>query len=261
MIRSSVVLADQTYAVTWMSEGFDVQHESLFVPVDSSSGSRLAQATVRAGEELNRAGLFDPDRGVHPDLLDTFRALAKPAVEFFGWIGDRQRAKPVSALATATGTEGVLAVLNGNALGLHPVRPDTLADALVAQLPAAPAGHGQSITVPASDIDGAGCTGGDEEFSVFAGQQRNPAVQQLKRLVAQPRASASQLYVAVRDELGRRRRCPFPLNVIDTDTGRWFVHRQHAAGGQVWLTAAPATPQTVVAKLHEMYRALANGRR
>lgn len=256
-----MALAAQTYAVTWMSEGFDVQHESLFVPVDTSSGTRLAQATIQAGQELSQARLFDPARGVHPDLLDTFRALAKPAVEFFAWIGDRQHPKPVSALATAAGNEGVLAVLNGATLGLHPVRPDALADALVAQLPHAAAGHGQSITVPASDIDGTGRAGGDEEFSVFAGQQRNPAVQQLKRLVAQPRACAAQLYVAVRDELGRRRRCPFPLNVIDTDTGRWFVHRQHNAGGQVWLTAAPATSQTVASKLSEMYRVLANGRR
>lgn len=243
-----------------MSEGFDVQHESLFVPVNARSGTRLAQATVRAGEELNRAGLFDPARGVHPDLLDTFRVLARPAVEFFGWIGDRQRPKPMSALATAAGNEGVLAVLNGSALALHPVRPDALADALVAQLPDAPPGYGQSITVPAADIDGGGSRGVDEEFSVFAGQQRNPAVRQLKRVVTQPRACAAQFYVAVRDELGRRRRCPFPLNVIDTDTGRWFVHRQHAAGGQVWLTAAPATPQTVAAKLYEMRHALA-GRR
>lgn len=256
MIRSSVVLAEQTYALTWMSEGFDVQHESLFVPVDTRDATRLAQATVRAGEELSRAGLFDSARGVHPDLLDTFRALAKPAVEFFGWIGDRQHPKAMSALAIAAGNEGMLAVLNGNALGLHPVRPDTLADALVAQLPAAPAGHGQSITVPASDIDGTGSRGGDEEFSVFSGQQRNPATQQLKRLVAQPRTCAAQLYVAVRDDLGRRRRCPFPLNVIDTDTGRWFVHRQHAADGQVWLTAAPATQQVLVTKLGQMYQVL-----
>lgn len=254
MIRSSVVLAESTYAVTWMSEGFDVQHESLFVPVDTRDPTLLAQATIRAGEELSRARLFDPARGVHPDLLDTFRALATPAVEFFGWIGDRQQ--PVSALATAAGAEGVLAVLTAATLGLHPVRPDALADTLVAQLPAAPAGHGQSITIAASDIDGPPHGGGDQEFSVFAGQQRNPAIEQLNRLVGQPRTCGAQLYVAVRDGLGRRRRCPFPLNVIDTDAGRWFVHRRHTAGGQVWLTAAPATPQVLVTKLVEMYQAL-----
>ncbi|MFC0432266.1 ESX secretion-associated protein EspG [Kutzneria buriramensis] len=261
MLRTSVVLADETYALTWMSEGFDVQHEALFVPLDTSDMSRLAQATVRAGQELSQAGLFDSEHGVHPDLLETFRALAKPAVEFFGWIGDRQRPKPVSALATTTSTRGVLAVLNGDTLGLHPVRHDALADALVAQLPAAPAGHGQSITVPASEIDGtARSVGGDEEFSVFAGQQRNPAVQQLRRLVGLPRTSGAQLYVAVRDRLGRRHRCPFPLNVIDTDAGRWFVQRQHNAGGQAWLTAAPATPQVLSAKLYEMHSALIGGR-
>jgi ESX secretion-associated protein EspG len=257
-----VVLTDVTYALTWMSEGFDAQHEALFVPLDTSDATRLAQATVRAGQELSQVGLFDPARGVvHPDLLDTFRALAKPVVEFFGWIGDRQRPQPVSALATATGTGGVLAVLNGTTLGLYPVRLDALADALVGQLPAAPAGHGQSIAVPASEVDGAAPrSGGDEEFSVFAGQQRNPAVQHLTRLVGQPRTCGAQLYVAVRDGLGRRHRCPFPLNVIDTDAGRWFVQRQYNAGGQVWLTAAPATPQVLATKLYEMHRALAGGR-
>ena len=79
--------------------------------------------------------------------------------------------------------------------------------------------------------------------------------------MGRPRTCGAQMYVAVRDELGRRHRCPFPPNVIDTDRGRWFVQRQHNAGGHVWLTAAPATPQVVTTTLYDMLRALVGGRR
>ena len=150
-------------------------------------------------------------------------------------------------------------MLDATTLGLHPVRPDAVNTAVLSLLPPTPPGHGQSMTVPASAVDRppAGYAGCGEEFSVFAGQGRtDPTVARLRHLVAQPRSGGAQLSVAARDSLGRRRG-EFAVNVIDVHEGRWFVHRQRNAAGDVWITAAPATTEVLAARLYDIWRGLA----
>jgi hypothetical protein len=262
VLDTSIVLSRSTYALTWTSERVGDQPEALFVLPDTADRQRRVQATVRACEELAQLRLFDRQRGVHPALLDTFRLLARPEVEFYGYLAHQQHREPFTALAAAGGGRGVLAVLDDTTLALHPVRGDSIAEALIGQLPPVPAAHGQSLTVPASTVDG-GPSGrpADEEFSVFAGQARtDPAVTRLKRLADEPRTGGAQFHVAVRDRNGRRHRNAFPLNVIDVESGRWFIQRQHNTSREVWITAAPAAPQTLATKLYEMCHALASGR-
>ncbi|MFI9380261.1 ESX secretion-associated protein EspG [Kutzneria sp. NPDC052558] len=261
MLDTSVVLSRSTYALTWTSENIGDQPEALFVLPDTADPQRRAQATVRASEELTQLGLFDRQRGVHPALVSTFRLLARPEVEFYGYLAHQQRREPFTALAVAGGGWGLLAILDDTTLALHPVRGDSVAEALIGQLPPVPAAHGQSLTVPATAVDGPVGRQAEEEFSVFAGQGRtDPAVTRLKRLADEPRTGGAELHVAVRDRNGRRRRNAFPLKVIDVESGRWFIQRQHNASREVWITAAPATSQTLATKLYEMGRALASSR-
>jgi hypothetical protein len=262
VLEHSIVLSRSTYALTWTSENIGDQPEALFVLPDSADPQRRAEATVRACEELTKLGLFDRRHGVHSELLDTFRLLARPEVEFYGYLAHQQHTEPFVALAAAA-EDGVLAVLDDANLALHPVRAATIAEALVEQLPPAPAARGQSITVPASAVDGSSGhhADPDAEFSVFAGQTRtDPSVARLKRLAEEPRTGGAQFHVAVRDRNGRRRRNAFPLNVIDVESGRWFIQRQRQRAGDVWITAAPATPQALAARLYDAYRALTSGR-
>jgi hypothetical protein len=260
VLEHSIVLSRSTYALTWTSENIGDQPEALFVLPDTADPQRRAKATVRACEELTGLGLFDRQRGVHSALLDTFRLLARPEVEFYGYLAHQQHTEPFVALAAAA-EDGVLAVLDDANLALHPVRAASVAEALVGQLPPMPAAHGQSITVPASAIDGHGGQQTEAEFSVFAGQApTDPSVTRLKRLAEEPRTGGAQFHVAVRDSSGRRRRNAFPLNVIDVESGRWFIQRQRQRGGDMWITAAPATPQALAARLYDTYRALASGR-
>ena len=260
MLHTSVTLSRSTYALTWTAEQIGDQHEALYVPPDTASPDRLVAATRLAGNELGGLGLFTPQDGVHPDLLAVLRVLARPEVEVFGTLADQQRPEPVSVVAAAAGGTGVLAVLDATTLGLHPVRPDAVNTAMLSLLSPTPPGHGQSMTVPASAVDRppAGCAGGGEDFSVFAGQGRtDPTVARLRHLVAQPRSGGAQLFVAARDSLGRRRRGEFAVNVIDVQDGRWFVHRQRNAAGDVWITAAPATTEVLAARLYDIWRGLA----
>jgi EspG family len=168
-----VVLSRSTYALTWVAENIGDQPEALFVMPDTAQPQRLAEVTRRAADELGQAGLFDRQHGVHPDLLNTFRLLARPEVEFYGDFAHQQHPQPFTALVAAGGGLGVLAILDADSLALRPVRADVLAEALIGVLPPVEPAHGQSVTVPASAVDGP--TGGrhasgGEEFSVFAGQ-------------------------------------------------------------------------------------------
>ncbi|MFC0434920.1 ESX secretion-associated protein EspG [Kutzneria buriramensis] len=263
MLHSSVTLSRSTYALTWLAEKIGDQHEALFVLPDTAEPDRLIASTRRAGDELGRAGLFDARRGVHPDLVHTFRALARPDIDLYGTIAHQHHPEPMSIVAAAESGSAVLAVLDATTLTLHPIRPDSVADAVLGLLPPTQPAHGQSLSVPASAVQGAAGrhASEDEEFSVFAGQGRtDPSVARLRQLVAQPRSSAAQIHVAVRDQLGRRRRSEFPVHVIDVDSGRWFLHRRRNTAGDVWITAAPATTAAVAKTLADVCRVLTAAR-
>lgn len=263
MLHSSVTLSRSTYALTWLAEKIGDQHEALFVLPDTGEPNLLVATTRRAGDELGRAGLFDTRRGVHPDLVHTFRALARPNIDLYGTMAHQQHPEPFSVVAAAEGGSAVLAVLDATTLALHPIRPDSLAEAVLGLLPPMQPAQGQSLSVPASAVEGAGgrhATEG-EEFSVFAGQGRtDPSVARLRQLIAQPRTSGAQIHVAVRDQLGRRHRSEFPVHVIDVDSGRWFLHRRRNTAGDVWITAAPATTAAVANTLSDTCRVLGAAR-
>jgi ESX secretion-associated protein EspG len=252
-------MSRSTYALTWVAEGVGDQPQALFAFPDTASSDARVAATRRAADELEHAGLYDRRHGqLHPDLLAAYRLLARPEVEFSGDVATAERPLFTALVAAADG-HGVLATLDAERFALYPVRPDGVAEALVGVLPSVPSAHGQSATAPASAVDSPGGRHAPdgEEFSVFAGQGRpDPAVTRLRKLASQPRTGAAQFRVAVRDQLGRRWPGEFALNVIDVESGRWVIDRQRNAGGDVWITAAPATPETLAAKLYQTCRAL-----
>ncbi|GDY31579.1 ESX secretion-associated protein EspG [Gandjariella thermophila] len=255
VVRHQVAISARSYAVAWAAEELGPQHPALLAPLHEDD-TPLAGRIERAVAELERSRLFDRRGGLHGDLLTTFQLLARPSIEFYGWIATERPPANFSAVAAARGNDAVLAVLNGDALTLTPLRPDANARALVDLLPRTPPAHAQSITAPASDL-GTGTAHGPDE--VFAGlsppQTGSPAAGAIRRLDAAPRTAAAQFYVAVRDASGRRHRNPYPLNVRDLPDGRWFVQHTNSSG-QIWVTAAPASPQSLTARLDEIRRGL-----
>ncbi|GDY33097.1 ESX secretion-associated protein EspG [Gandjariella thermophila] len=254
VVRHRVTISVRSYAAVWAAEELGPQHPALLAPLHTDEVPP-PERVLQAGAELSRAGLFDERAGgLHPDLRHTFRLLARPSVEFYGWIVTQRPAANLSALAAWDGDGAVLAVLDGDTLTLSPVRPAMLAEALVDRLPQTPPAHGRSVTAPANELETQ-----HEPGAAFAGttgsKTSSPAARALQRLAAAPRTAAAQLYVAARDGASRRARNPYPLNVLDLPDGRWFM--QHAnTSGQVWVTAAPASTQSLVARLGEMRRAL-----
>jgi hypothetical protein len=217
------------------------------------------EADQRAWAELTQQGMAVGQQ-LEPGFRGSLIALTRPAVEFFGWI--TTPSGTVGVLAAAAGVEAVLVVRADQTAWLHPTRPDALAEAVVAQLPAIPAAAGRSLNVPAAG-GGQQTRDADEGFSGFGSQQGpTPDERLLATLMAEPRVGGGQLYAAVRDSLDRRHKAPNPLSYIDvaperSSQGRWMTQLTANSSGQNWVVAAPATPQVLTTKLYESYRALA----
>jgi hypothetical protein len=193
-------------------------------------------ATDRAADDeawraFTRAGLADGD-----DELDWLALLARPQVEYYGWITEGPTTTAV--LAAATGANAIVANRSGNGVYLAPADANRLADAVVAYLPPARPGRGRSINVPRTDLAAA---------AGFA------------ELAALDRTGAGEFHVAVRDRTtGRRACCPHPIGYQDTVAGRWLV--QIVPGhDQDWVTATPATQDLLRTRLRAAHQALTDG--
>src|SRR4051812_32960309 len=85
----------------------------------------------RANDELKQQGLTSP-RGLHPGLVATIEAVARPTLEYYGWIdgGFEGKALTYTLLAGAAGNEGFVLAKHGEYEGvvLASVRPDEVLD-------------------------------------------------------------------------------------------------------------------------------------
>ena len=230
----------------------------------------LDEDSQREADQNARAVLADQGlisrSGLHPELRQWVTVLARPEVEFYGWITGPQL--EISVLATATRNMGILLVRDTTAetVRVHPVHPDGLRDALIAQLPPVPAGHGRSLSVPEADMREQPARRGRhaEEETGFAGfaaasghnTGTHPDVRFLRELMAQPRTGGGQLYAARRTTMGTRKRIERPVVYLDTATGRWLTQLRRNPSGDGWIVAAPATPQLIASRLHEALQAV-----
>jgi hypothetical protein len=76
-----------------------------------------------------------------------------------------------------------------------------------------------------------------------------------QQVISQPTTGGGELYVAVRDRMGRRRGVQEPLRYADTATGRWLNYMV-PGGEEERVLIAPATRQDLTARLQEMHRNL-----
>lgn len=212
--------------------------------------------------EFGRRGLGGP-RGLDPEFRETVRALARPAYEFSGFLATPDRS--IGVVTAAAGREGVLALRDKDIVTLHSIRPDTLAEVLIAQLPRVPAAHGRSFNLAEADItpQTASSSRSREEDTfggLSAGSPRADAArdaQLLTKVLSQPRIGGGELHAALRDRSGRSRAAAYPLTYFDTPDGRWLQQITANRTGQRWVVAAPATPDLLVTKLYEMQQTLA----
>ncbi len=208
---------------------------------------------IEARTEFMRLGLLDHRGRVDVEVVAALAVLCRAGAEFYGWINEGDATKGV--LAGAIGREAVLAVRRGTEVRLTQIRPETLPTALVSQTPEVAPARGEAVTVLRSEV--LASAGGRRRTAAGVGMRpAPPAVRVVQQVMAQPVRGGGELYVAVRDRMGRRKPVLEPLRYADTDTGRWLNHTTPARDGEQHVLVAPASRADLAARLQEMHRDL-----
>lgn len=209
-----------------------------------------------ANDDLARIGLYGR-RGLHPGLLATIEAVARPQLEYFGWIdgGFEGKALRYTLLGGSAGGEAFVLARNPEyeSVVLASVKPEELLEAFITQIPKLAPGRGSALAVPKSQVMNAGksSTSQDDGFAVLRREDRNSGnkeAEELRRILALRRMGGGSLYVAVRGRSGARRRIERPVNYIDTTEGRWLTE-ELPGSGEPLITFTPANQQVLAERL------------
>ncbi|MFI9449108.1 ESX secretion-associated protein EspG [Amycolatopsis sp. NPDC052450] len=210
----------------------------------------------RTNEELARQGLFGA-RGLHPGFKATLEAIARPSLEYYGWVdgGFEGKALSFSLLAGSAGGEGFVLARHSehDGIALASVRPEELLTEFLDQIPKLAPGRGRPIAVPKSQVDAprSSSTAQDEGFEVLRSGRQSAGSQEadeLRRILALRRLGSGSLYVAARGRSGARQRIERPVNYIDTTEGRWLTE-EVPGSGEPRIAFTPADQQVLAERL------------
>ncbi|MFE0020762.1 ESX secretion-associated protein EspG [Amycolatopsis sp. NPDC059021] len=206
------------------------------------SDEARAEADKRIDAALAEAGLVDTHGRTLVDFLDWLPLLVKPAREFYGWIGTGERTYGV--LAATRGLQAVLAVSDGEWVGVQEIDRRRLAESLVEQLPPLGPGGGNPRSVRVFDLHEAARRGEDA-------YPLEPAIADVVKLVQRPVAGSGELYAGQRDEVGRYTCLDQPLHYADTDWGRYLSYTT-GEGDDAVIHIGPAGPRELAETLREL---------
>lgn len=199
------------------------------------------QADEEAWAEFAEQGLTEGAGRLTEQVLDWLPALSRPPVEYYAWITAGE--ETVAFLVAPVGRHAVLATRRDDEIKVAGIDGDNPAETLIQQLPAATTPRATSINVRRSDLPGHGtaATGG-----MVVGRAGSADAQRFVRMAQQPATGLGELYVAVRDHLGRRHAMPEPVRYRDIAGERWMINTDGD-----YITVVPATPVLFAEVLHE----------
>lgn len=206
-------------------------------------------AAEQAEREFAGLGLIGP-RGLDVELEDSLTALVRPKIEYYAWF--HAGGATYAVLSAAIGREALLAVRTGEQISVRQIKGNELVDALLAELPNTQPLRFQSISLPLAEVRAAL----DRPASGNASPTAAPDIRLLQQLMNMPVAGTGQIFAAVRDELGRRRRVQHPIRVVDTTQGRLQNVTTGKPGGESWVVVAPAGRAALSDRLHTMHKEL-----
>jgi hypothetical protein len=208
----------------------------------------------RVNAELARAGLFGP-RGMHPGFVATVEAIARPQLEYYGWVDGGFQGKPVSyrLLAGSAGGEAFVLAKHEelDVVVIESTRPGELLDDFLGQIPKLAPGRGTPLAVPKSQIEGTARRDDGAGFAVLRNDrpaEGSQDVEELRRILALRRMGSGSLYVAARTRTGARHRIERPVNYIDTSEGRWLTE-EIPGRGENRIAFTPADQRVLADRL------------
>jgi ESX secretion-associated protein EspG len=208
----------------------------------------------RVNTELTKAGLFGP-RGMHPGFVATVEAIARPQLEYYGWVDGGFQGKPVSyrLLAGSAGGEAFVLAKHEelDVVVLESLQsPRELLDGFLGQIPKLAPGRGTPLAVPKSQIEGS-ARADDGAYAVLRNDrpaEGSQEVEELRRILALRRMGSGSLYVAARSRTGAWHRIERPVNYIDTSEGRWLTE-EIPGRGENRIAFTPADQRVLADRL------------
>lgn len=264
MLYQQVTLSLDTLATVWLRENLGEMHNILVDTAMWRDENEERAALHGATGELAQAGLL-AGRDLHPDLRDTLNLLARPSMEYYGWISyiDGDRDVNIAVLIAAIGGDAMLVVRDGRTVHLSPSRAEGMAETLLGHLPGVAAARGRSVNLPEADVrrlvaDRMHAAPGSmkplsaDAFNIFERASMAEDARELLTAMDEPRTGGGELYVAARARSGERHRCENPVVYVDTQHGRWMTQLSSGRPGERWIVSAPASRQLLLSKLNEM---------
>lgn len=224
----------------------------LKVPSPGKTDDERARIVASVWDGLSRRGLGSPV-DPHPGLTYLLDLLRRPDREIDGrlWVGGEVR-----VLAAATGDAAVLATLSAGRLSLRAADASGLPRFALSPLPVAPAGPGQSITLPTDDFLAAAQEATKQEDLAAALSSRGVRDTDAKALseMIGDIVNRGQYGTAARDKWGRRVRANRVISFFDTADGRYLqVIRRTENTATPWTTISPANPRRMLQHLTDLH--------
>jgi hypothetical protein len=232
-IAGRVSLPLASFYTAWLAVGLGEPPTSLLPVGGTPPRPEGGAATVaeRAWTDLYERGLA-AGRVLDGEFVRTLRSLVTAPQMYYAFF--HRRAENTRSALVVSG--GVLVSVADGTVTLRPVWRSSVPDALVEELPAAPKGAGETLSVSV-----------DELAAARAGRAA-----EMRRLLSQPRLGGGQLFAARRDRRGERTVCPRPLSYFDIAAGRYLATEEPAPDGTRWRTILPADTALLVERLREL---------
>ena len=247
MLRKPVELSLQTFEVLWERLNLGDVHPTLMRGALWYPPDERRQLAADADRELAECGLLWGGR-LDDNFAETLYLLQRPGVDYYSWVKSSRGERTVRA--AASGRDAVTVVSTGQKLYLAACSADSLAQEFTGLLPDAPAARLASLTCSNTDLNA--IKGGAIPSTT------SPSIRDAKQVLRWLNARHSyfgRLYVAIRDNRGKRRRNQDPPGWADTEQGRILF----GVDGSGWVSLSGAGPQEIANKVQKLAHELRNG--
>jgi len=187
-------------------------------------------------------------------VVAALAVLCRASVEFFGWIHDGEQT--IGVLTAAIAREALLAIRDGDLVWLSQIRSSKLAEVLVGQVPDLPAGRTRPMRVARAELAATTRDGRRRSETGVGSYPASESARLARQLADLPTLGTGELYVAVRDSMGRRRAVAEPLRYLDTQRGR-YGYQITTADGEDHVLIVGVTRSNLATRLRDEHRLLA----
>jgi ESX secretion-associated protein EspG len=252
MSSGAVVLSRLEFDVLWEREELPRRHVAIEVESPGATHTERRALVAETMGALDQRGLAKRDRAV-PELADWLNLLAHPQVCVDTWVWTADRT--IRSLTAASGSQAVLAVVDGPEVWLIPVRDSAVAEAAVSVAGDTPPGAGYSVNLETSVLLDADQEAGSDprEFALALGRAgvATDDADVIANMTTDMQVRG-QFGATRRQRDQRMRRADRVVCFHDTPYGRYLYLARANNDGRQWTTITPADNRRLVTCVEEL---------